>query len=157
PLVTMISPLVEDQGFNALMDGVPRLLLRVPEAQVAVVGSGPLLMKTQQHSRKLPIHWLGDRADVRDIIAASDVIIVHPRYDSLPRAVLEAAAAGKPIIASRVAGISEIVEPGTTGTLITYDDARDLSIQVSRYLLQPAFRRDIGAAAQDRARKRFSL
>jgi len=157
PLVTLVAALVEDQGFNALMDSVPRLLVRVPEAEIAVVGSGPLLLKSQQHARKLPIHWLGERADVRDIIAASDVIVVHPRYDSLPRAVLEAAAAGKPIIASRVAGIGEIVEPGTTGTLVTYDDARDLAIQMSRYLLQPAFRRNVGAAAQDRARRRFSL
>src|SRR5947209_14130370 len=107
----MIAALVDDQGFSALMDSVPRLLVRVPEAEVAVVGSGPLLLKSQQHVRKLPIHWLGERADVRDIIAASDVILVHPRYDSLPRAVLEAAGAGKPIVASRVAGISEIVEP----------------------------------------------
>ena len=129
----------------------------MPEAEVAVVGSGPLLLKSQQHARKLRIHWLGERADVRDIIAASDVILVHPRYDSLPRAVLEAAGAGKPIVASRVAGISEIVEPGTTGTLVTYEDSRDLAIQMSRYLLQPAFRRDVGTAAQDRARRRFSL
>ncbi len=151
PLATMIAPLVADQGHKTLIDATRKLLERVPDAKIVVIGSGPLAAKLHDQARLLPILWEGDRPDVRAIIASSDVIVVHPRNDCLPRAVLEAAACGKPVVASRVGGITEWVESGGTGTLVTYDDARDLAIQISRILLQPKFKHDLGEKAYERA------
>ncbi len=156
PLATMISPVAPDYGYKALMDAVPRILQRVPTAHIAIVGTGPLMDKLRKQSRILPVHWLGEHVDIFGVMAASDVIVVHPRYDSLPRVVLEAAALGKPVVATRVYGISDVVDEHGTGLLVTYEDAHDLAIQVSRLLLQPVFKNQLGETARKRA-IRFSL
>ncbi len=155
-LATMVAPLIPDQGYKSLLEAVRKLEERVPDVKVAVIGSGPLATKLHEQSRTLPILWLGNREDVADILATSDVIIVHPRFDSLPRVVLEAAAVGKPVVASRVHGILDIVEPNSTGLLVTFDDARDMSLQISRILLQERFREALSAGAKRRA-QRYSL
>ena len=160
PLATMIAPLTVDQGYDVLIDSVPRLLQRVPNVHVAVLGTGPLLWKLQQMAHAgspLPITWLGGRDDVQDIIRASNVIVVHPRKEGIPQALIEAAAGARPAVSSRVAGITEVIEPARTGTLVTPGDSRDLAIQIGKYLLQPGWANRIGEAALRLARERFSL
>jgi glycosyltransferase involved in cell wall biosynthesis len=105
----------------------------------------------------MPIRWLGDTPDVRKIITASDAVLVHPRREGLPRAVIEAGAAGKPVVASRVAGITEVIEHSQNGQLVTYDDYRDFSVQIGRVLSQPNFAHALGEAARQRIEQRFSL
>ncbi len=161
PLATMIAPVGPDQGYEVLLDAVPRLLQRVPEAQIAVLGTGPLLdemqRQAQTHEPPLPITWLGDRADRRAIIRASDIVIVHPRKEGIPRALIEAAAEGKPVVASRLAGVSEIVEQSITGFLVTPGDSRDFAVQIGRVLMQPDSGTHLGATARRRAEQRYSL
>jgi glycosyltransferase involved in cell wall biosynthesis len=160
PLATMIAPLTADQGYDVLLDSIPRLVQRVPDVHIAVVGTGPLLWKLQQMAHAgspLPITWLGKRDDVQDIIRASNVIIVHPRKEGIPQVLIDAAAAARPAVSSRVAGITEVIEPARTGTVVTPGDSRDLAIQVGKYLQQPGWANRIGEAAQRLARERFSL
>ncbi|MEP7285756.1 MAG: glycosyltransferase family 4 protein [Chloroflexota bacterium] len=157
PLVTMIAPLVPDQGYNLLIDMMRRLLQRVPEAHLAIVGSGVLAQELYRKTHYLPIVWLGERSDIREIIAASDTIVVHPRQPGIPSVILEAAAAGKPVIASRASGINEVIEHGVNGLQVTYGDSPDLAVQISRVLSQPSFQQSLGAAAQQKARSQFSL
>jgi glycosyltransferase involved in cell wall biosynthesis len=156
PLATIISPIAPDYGFKAIMDAVPKILQRAPTAHIAIVGAGPLLDKLRKQTRILPVHWLGEHVDVMGVMAASDVIVTSPRYDSLPRVVLEAAALGKPVVATRVYGISEVVDEHGTGLLVTYDDGHDLAVQTSRLLVQPTFKKQLGDNARKRA-IRFSL
>ena len=163
PLVTMIAPVVAGQGYEVMLDAMPRLLERVPEAQLAVVGSGPLMNelkhKAVSHKPPLPITWLGEREDIREIISASDAVVVHPRREGIPYAIIEAAAVGKPLVTSRVAGATEVIVlvGTTTGLLVTPGDGRDLAIQLSRLLMQPKLAGQLGAAAKQRARECFSL
>ena len=157
PLATMIAPLNPDQGLDTMLEMVPRLLGRVPEAVIAVAGGGPMAQALRGRSRSLPIRWLGERSDIRDIIAASDAAFVHPLKEGLPRAVFEAGAASRPLVASRVAGITEVIEHGINGLLVTPGDSRDLAVQISRLLLQPVFVQNIGATARRRVNERYSL
>jgi glycosyltransferase involved in cell wall biosynthesis len=159
----MIAPMIAGQGYEVMIDAMPRLLERVPEAQLAVVGSGPLLNelkhKAVSHKPPLPVTWLGEREDIREIIAASDAVVVHPRREGIPYAIIEAAAVGKPLVTSRVAGATEVIVlvGTTTGLLVTPGDGRDLAIQLSRLLMQPKLAGQLGAAAKQRARECFSL
>jgi glycosyltransferase involved in cell wall biosynthesis len=161
PLATMIAPVAPDQGYETLLDAVPRLIQRVPEANVAVLGAGPLLdairSQAESHGPPLPITWLDAGADMKAVIRASDVVIVHPRKEGVPHVLIEAAAAGKPVVASRMAGVIEIVEPTVTGFLVTPGDSRDFAIQIGRLLSQPASAEHIGLTAHRRAKQRFSL
>src|SRR5207247_8010716 len=105
----------------------------------------------------MPITWLGGEADMRAVIRASDAIIVHPRRDGVPRAVIEAAAESKPVVSSRVPGVIEIVETNITGFLVTPGDSRDFAIQIGRLLTQPDAAAHLGAGARRRAQQRYSL
>lgn len=160
PLVTMAAPMVEGQGHEIVLEAYQRLLQRVPNANLAIVGTGPLRYNLFKQAAKIhppnPITWIKE-LDTQPVIAASTVVVVHSRKDGLPQALLEAAAAGKPAVATRTAGAMEIVDPGITGFLTTVGDARDLAIQTGKFLLQPAFAEQVGRTAHERARKRFSL
>lgn len=157
PLVTMIAPIVPEQGVDTLLEAVPRILQRVPEAHIAVLGSGSLVRELHIKSRLMPVHWLGDAENVHDIIATSDVIVVHPRRDALPMAVLQAAGMGKPVVGTHVSGIGDIIQHSRNGLLVTYDDSRDLAIQISRLLTQANFAQNVGSTAQNEAKERFSI
>jgi glycosyltransferase involved in cell wall biosynthesis len=160
PLVTMIAPMVEGQGHEVVLEAYQRLLQRVPVANLAIVGTGPLRYNLFKQAAKIhppnPITWIKE-LDSKAVIAASTVVVVHSRKEGLPQALIEAAAAGKPAIATRTAGAMEIIDPGITGFLTTAGDARDLAIQIGKFMLQPAFAEQVGRTAHERARKRFSL
>jgi glycosyltransferase involved in cell wall biosynthesis len=157
----MIAPVAPDHGYEVLLDAVPRLIQRVPEAQIAVLGTGPLLEEMRSHAQSteppLPITWLDPGTDRKAVIRASNAVILHPRKEGVPHALIEAAAAGKPVVASRMAGVTEIVDPTVTGFLVTPGDSRDFAIQIGRLLSQPATVEQIGAVAHKRAQLRFSL
>lgn len=161
PLATLIAPDGEDTGYEVILDALPRLRQRVPSVHLAIFGVGPtvnhLQRKASQIRPALPLRWLGNKFNLRDVIAASDVILAHPTREGVPYSLVETAAVGKPVVAARVGGIAEIVDPMVTGLLVTPGDISDLAIQTSRFLLQPGFARRVGLAAQRRARERFSL
>jgi glycosyltransferase involved in cell wall biosynthesis len=160
PLVTMVAPMVEGQGHEIVLEAYQRLLQRVPVANLAIVGTGPLRYNLFKQAAKIhppnPITWIKE-PDAKAVIAASNVVVVHSRKEGLPQALIEAAALGKPTIATRTAGSMEIIDPGITGFLTTVGDARDLAIQIGKFMLQPAFAEQVGRTAHERARKRFSL
>jgi glycosyltransferase involved in cell wall biosynthesis len=157
PLVTMIAPLTEAQGYDVFLKAIPRMIERVPEIQAAIVGTGPLEDQLKVQAADLPITWLGERADVTEIIAASDVIVAHPRREGIPLVLMEAAAAGKPTVSSRTVSVTEIIAPSITGMVVTPGDARDLAIQIARFIQQPTFAQQLATAAQRRSREKFSL
>jgi len=157
PLATMIAPLTEDQGYDVFLKAIPRVIERVPEMQAAIVGTGPLADKLKAQAADLPITWLGERSDIAAIIAASDVIVAHPRREGIPLVLMQAAAAGKPTVASRTVSVTEIIAPSITGMVVTPGDARDLAIQIARFIQQPTFAQQLATAAQRRAREKFSL
>jgi glycosyltransferase involved in cell wall biosynthesis len=157
PIATMVGRLQREQGYKTLIEALPRLLQRVPEAHIMVIGTGPMAHELHSHTRLMPIRWLGDTPDVRRIIGVSDVVVVHPRREGMPRAILEAGAAGVPVVASRVAGITEVIEHNYNGQLVTYEDSRDLAVQIGRVLSQPTFSHALGEAARKRVEERFTI
>ena len=156
PLVTMIAPMEADEGYDIMLKMLPKLRVRTENVQIVAVGHGTRLKELIQQHPALPVRWLPTVPDLRALIAASSVIILHPTHERLPRVLIEAAAASKPVVASRVTGITEIVEEGVTGLLVTAGDATDFAVQIGRLLVQPAFARRLGTAARKRVEKHFT-
>src|SRR5262249_6549920 len=103
-------------------------------------------------------HFTGFRDDVRPLVADFDVTVVPSIYaDPLPRAVIEAMALGKPVIAFAVGGIAEMVEPGRTGTLLRGQppDVDGLAVAMRDYLRDPGRRAAEGSAARAVIEQRF--
>jgi UDP-glucose:(heptosyl)LPS alpha-1,3-glucosyltransferase len=115
---------------------------RVPSARLVVAGEG----KARPHPRVL---HLGRRTDVNHLYAAADAFILPTLYDPFPNATLEAMASGLPIIVSRVAGVSEIID----GDSIVVDEATDVEVLAAavKRLEDPAIRKPMGAAARQKA------
>jgi glycosyltransferase involved in cell wall biosynthesis len=100
---------------------------------------------------------LGERDDVAEQLARADVFVLSSRSEGLPMAILEAMAAGLPVVATAVGGIPELVADGETGLLVPPGDADALAEALRRLVADPELRRRLGDAARTRVEERFSL
>jgi glycosyltransferase involved in cell wall biosynthesis len=155
-LAVTVSVLRPGKGIEVLLDAVER----VPDAYFLIVGDGPKRAEWQALTKSDRVRWAGYRTDVDTILAGCDVF-VHPSLDdAFPTVLLEAMAAGLPVVASRVGGIPEIVvgapaAAGTaafpTGILVPAGDAEALANAI--FTANPS----MGIAARERAEREFSI
>jgi glycosyltransferase involved in cell wall biosynthesis len=102
------------------------------------------------------VHFLGNRDDVPEILAALDVLVHVPSApEPFGRVVAEAMAVGKPVIAARAGGLPEIVEDEVTGLLVPPGDVAATAAALTRLLRDPALRARLGAAGRRQAEQRF--
>ena len=102
------------------------------------------------------VHLLGLRSDVPELLNAADVFVLSSDYEGNPLAVMEAMAAGKPVVSTAVGGVPELVEDGC-GLLVPPRDARALSEAMSQMLENPSARKSMGEKSARRALERFEL
>jgi len=102
------------------------------------------------------IHFLGWRSDAAAIVKHSNILIVTSETEGMPRSVLEAMALGKPVIATRVGGIPEVIRDGVDGILIDVGDDDAVAESLQR-LENPDIRREMGLAAQQRIKANFNI
>jgi glycosyltransferase involved in cell wall biosynthesis len=100
---------------------------------------------------------LGERSDVPELLAAADVFVLPSRSEGLPLSVIEAMAAGLPVVASRVGGVPELVAGGETGMLVPPGDPEALAAALRALLDDAERRRALGAAGRRRAEAHFDL
>lgn len=134
PLVAMVSVLRPGKGVEVLIDAISS----VPDATFLIIGDGP--MRDEWSARAAAkgvahrIRWAGFRGDVDQLLAGCD-LFVHPSLDdAFPTVLLEAMAAGLPVVATRVGGIPEIVTAGVTGELVPPSDAPRLGAAIASLL-----------------------
>lgn len=161
PLVVAVSVLRPGKGLETLVEAVPRLLARFPEARVAVAGEGPLAHSLQHRAEALGVahafRWLGFRRDVASVLAAADLFVLPSLEDAFPTALLEAMAAGLPAVAGDAGGIPEIVEAGRTGVLVEPGASDRLADAMADLLADPGERAAMGRRARERLWERFSI
>ena len=138
------------------LSGMQRRPLRA-----VVVGDGPDRPEIESEIRRLGLTGVvdlaGERDDVTEILAASDVFVLSTRSEGLPMAVLEAMAAGLPVVASRVGGLPELVLDGETGLLVPPGQPAALAVALETLLDDPALRERLGAAGRARVQTHFAL
>jgi glycosyltransferase involved in cell wall biosynthesis len=164
PLVTTVSVLRQGKGLEVLLDAAPAVLEAHPRARFLLAGDGPLRESLEARARELGLGdrflWAGFRRDVPALLAASDLFVLPSLADAYPTVLLEAMAAGLPVVATRTCGIPEIVEDPATGRLVPPGDAAALAAAVCALLGAPGEREGrleaLGRAARERARERFS-
>lgn len=126
---------------------------RLPDVHFIWAGSGHLRVNAEKLSVALGLkdvmHWLGDRSDVPVLLQSLDCLVLPSRWEGFPLAVLEAFAAGVPVVAMKNLGTSEIIESGRTGWLVPVGDVDALSERILAVLTDPNKARQI----RDEARK----
>jgi glycosyltransferase involved in cell wall biosynthesis len=128
---------------------------------VRLAGDGPALTAVKsaltRDGLSQKVELLGARADIPDLLARSDVFVLSSRSEGFPVSVLEAMAAGLPVVATDVGGVAEAVEDGETGLLVPAADAEAVARALERLVVDGALRRRLGAAGRARALSLFDV
>jgi glycosyltransferase involved in cell wall biosynthesis len=159
-LIVATGSLVPRKGHSVLIKALAAQA-DGPTWQLAIAGNGPERAALKDLSHALGIgarvHLLGHRDDIGDVLAAADVFAMPSLWEGLPLALLEAMAAGKPIVASATSGIPEAITADVEGLLVPPGDVEALGVALQQLRSAPALRSHLAAHAVSRARAVFSI
>lgn len=163
-LILGVGRLVSKKGFEYLIRAMPQVLQAVPHARLVLVGYGDLRETLERQAHDLGLNsnvvFVGRvaREDIPAYFGAADLVVVPSVHDAagnvdgLPNVALEAMAAGKPLVASRVAGFPDVVREGENGFLVPEKDVPALAAAILQLAQDPALRARLGAAGRDLVR-----
>lgn len=161
PLVVAVGQLEEIKGHRYLVEAWPEVVRAHPTARLVLVGDGPRRLALHEQARGLGVDdsvlFPGFRPDGRRYAAAADVVVQPSLTEGMPNAVLEAMAAGRAVVATRVGGVPELITDGETGLLVRAGDALALSAAITALLQDGDRRTRLGRAAARHVMADFSL
>jgi glycosyltransferase involved in cell wall biosynthesis len=159
PLLLSVGRLELQKGMDDLILAFKQLLLSLPDAQLVVAGIGSLHAQLNREIQNLglenSVHLLGLRNDVADLLAACDLFVSASRWEGLPVSVLEAMAAGKPVVATRVGDLPQVVSDGM-GVLVPPGDPAQLADALWKVLADPGCAAAYGTAAREHVLQEYS-
>jgi len=161
PVVTVIANFIHYKGHHDFFDAWRLVVAARPSAAAILVGEGPDRKKWEHwvasQGLKSSVRFTGSRRDVAAILSVSD-IVAHPSHEEgFSNAILEAMAAGRPVVATAVGGNVEAIEDRRTGLLVPPRDPQALAAAILTLAAQPDRARQMGEAAQTRVRRCFSV
>lgn len=160
-VIGTIGNLYPVKGHTYLVRAAAAVTQVFPESVFIIAGRGQLLEGLQTEARELGvekhIRFLGFREDVPALLQAMDIFVLPSLSEGLPLSALEAMASGKPVVATRVGGVPEVVVDGETGFLVAPEDADDLAEKLVCLLKAPCLLQQLGAKGHEMVKERFSL
>jgi glycosyltransferase involved in cell wall biosynthesis len=161
PVVGTIARLHRQKGIPYLFQAAKKIRKSMPDAVVWILGGGSLMTKFERLEKKLgleeTVHLLGERKDVAQLLSRFDVFVLPSLWEGLPYSLLEAAALAKPVVATDIDGVREIIKNGQTGLLVPVKDPGQLAQAVVRLLRDREYASTLGRSLKDAALKEFSL
>jgi glycosyltransferase involved in cell wall biosynthesis len=158
-LAVFVGRLVPIKRVDLLIEAVALAHAAEPRLRVAIVGDGELRGALEQQAARLGMQetarFLGFREDLPAIAAGSDLAVLASDNEGTPVALIEAAAAGLPAVATAVGGVKDIVTP-STGILVAQGDAKAFADALLRLVGDRDGRERLGSAAREHVRERFS-
>jgi glycosyltransferase involved in cell wall biosynthesis len=125
------------------------------------VGDGPRRAELEALSRSLGLEndagFLGNRSDIPDILAATDISVLSSHYEGLSNVMLEAMGSGIPIVSTDYAGVDEVLTDGVDGFVVPLNDAEGLARRMVQLLDDADLRRRLGQAGRESVCRRFTL
>ena len=159
--ILMVGRLAPPKRPDLALRALPSVLERVPEAELHVVGDGPLRVGAERLAGELGlgehVRFLGNRDDVPELLAEAECALLASDYEGCPLAVVEAMAAGVAVAATAVGGTGELVRDGSTGALGPKGDAEGLARALEQVLSEPARAAKWGAEGRRVAEAELSL
>jgi glycosyltransferase involved in cell wall biosynthesis len=160
PLITTIGTLSPVKNQAMVLKAVSRLVTSFPGLRLLIVGEGPLKGELSDLQQRLGLNhhcfFLGLRRDIPKILMGTDIYVSTSRYEGLPLSILEAMAAGKPIVATAVPGNLEVLEEGA-GLFVPLDDEGELERALKELIENLPERERLGKRAQERFDRLYSL
>jgi glycosyltransferase involved in cell wall biosynthesis len=160
-VITTVAVLREQKGIQFMIQALPEILRYEPNLTYLIVGDGVYASQLNNLVDDLGLQervlFTGYRTDIPDILAVSDLFVLPSLGDALPTVLIEALAAGKPIIATQVGGIPEIITDGINGLLVPPADPESLAFACLKILRDRDFSQCIGTKGVETAKDRFDI
>lgn len=158
-LVGTVGRLHPVKGHDLFLRAAAEVATAFPAAHFLLVGGGEAEEELKALAAELGLgpraHFAGHREDIPDILPALDCFVLASRQEAFGRVLVEAMAAGLPVVAARVGGVPEIVLEGTTGLMVPPEDPAPLAAAIRRVLADPARARAMGLAGRARAEREY--
>lgn len=161
PVLGTACRLVPVKGLDRLLDAFARVVEEAPDARLLVLGDGPLRAGLEGRAAALGLSrrvWFaGHQPEVARWLAGVDLFVLPSLAEGLPMALLEAMALGRPVVASRVGGIPEVVRDGVEGRLVPPGDVEALAQACLAFLNDPPALGSAGARARRRVAEAYTI
>jgi colanic acid/amylovoran biosynthesis glycosyltransferase len=169
PLILSIAELTPSRGFPYLVDACARLVKAGVDVECRIVGEGPLKPVTEQWIAEhgiadsvrllgaLPQHEVAQLMGQSDIFVLPSIVATDGQMDGIPVSLMEAMAAGKPVIASSISGIPELVRHEISGLLVDAAHPERVAQAITRLVRDPSLRARMGQAGRQKVRQAFDV
>jgi glycosyltransferase involved in cell wall biosynthesis len=161
PLVTNIGRLSEPKAQDVLLRAAAQVLRARPGTRFWIVGQGPLEARLRAQAAALGISeqvtFTGLRRDIPQILAQSDLFVLSSRWEGLPVTAVEAMAAARPCVLTRVGGVPDLIDDGVEGRLVPPESPEALAAALLELLNDPVRRLAMGRAARARVQRDFGM
>jgi glycosyltransferase involved in cell wall biosynthesis len=159
PLVGLVGRLVPIKAPGLFLEAAQAVLKTVPDAIFVLVGDGelraPLERQANEQRLRERVRFTGWRSDLAEVYGALDLVVCCSLNEGTPVSVIEASAAGKPVVGTRVGGMPSVIQDGVTGLLVPPADPAALAEAMARILTDPDLARNMGRAGSAFSRERF--
>ena len=153
-----VGRLHSQKGLDILLEAIPPVLNEHSDVHLLIAGEGPQRRELEATIAASPhrsrIHLIGRRSDVPSLMQACDVFVLSSRWEGMPNVVLEAMAAGLPVVAADVEGVRDLVVHGETGRIVESASALSLTVNLN-WILSESDSARMGLAGQERVRTHF--
>jgi glycosyltransferase involved in cell wall biosynthesis len=160
-VVTFVGRLEPQKGGDWLIEAAPRWLAELPDCDLLLVGEGPLRGSLETAAKAAGIaervHFVGWRPGVPEILAASSLLVLPSAWEGMPNVVLEAMASRRPVVATDVEGVRELLGPGAALQTSRYRDTQMLVEKIVRLMADPKLSTAAGLENRRRAEENFGI
>ncbi|MEW6360038.1 MAG: glycosyltransferase family 4 protein [Planctomycetota bacterium] len=161
PVIGVIGPLEKEKGQRFFLDAAKVILAARQDVEIVIVGSGPEEINLRKQAARLGIAkkvtFATDLADYRPVLNALDIFVLPSVQEGFGFSVLEAMAAGKPVVASAVGGVYSLVIDGETGFLVDKGDSKSIAERALQILRDPEMAARMGKRAREMVEKEFDI
>jgi glycosyltransferase involved in cell wall biosynthesis len=161
PVIGTVSVLRPQKALDLFIRASAQLLRENADLRVLLAGGGPLQGELTELVQRLGVQdrllMLGYRSDASDVMATLDVAVSSSLFEGSPLAVMEYMESARPIVATRVGGVPDLIEDGVNGLLVEPGDEAGLAAAIRRMLDDPDAARRMGEAARERRRREFTV
>jgi glycosyltransferase involved in cell wall biosynthesis len=152
----LVASLRPEKRPDVFVEAVGLARARDPRLRGVIAGDGPLRERILSSATNGDVLLLGERQDVADLMTCADVVCLSSDVEGIPLALVEAMALGRPIVATDVGGVTEVVEPSSTGLLVPAGDPAAFSKALLELADDAAKREAMGARAFERFQRNFT-
>ena len=149
------------KNHRLLIESFSRVLSKINNVKLVIVGDGDLRPEIEgivnRNGLNNHIKFLGVRKDIADLLSASDIFVLSSDWEGLPLTVIEAMAAGKPVVATAVGGVPELIKDNVNGFLVQPKDPDSLAQALIKMAGDREASREMGAMGRKMAREKFDI